>query len=387
MDTETGRWKFAAVGIDGEGPPPSEAARKRAAVELIRAEEQTLRRTARRYSSCEDDADDAYQRALEILLTKAPTTDQRQLIKWMQTVTKHEAFAVRKQRERILHSPPPGADAQQDWLDLIPAVGDGPEVLAERHDKVARCREALKTLKPGELHALTLLAQGYSYEEIGNRTGWSYTGGIQHRPPTTVQVRIDRTEPGIAFTNAQDPNDPELLKAVVSDGLSGAATGQIEFHRAGSSDAFTSLPTDLVGSTLEARWPSDDYPAGEYEFRAVATDAAGNAARSSARSDGTQMVLPNPLKVPTAVRVKFGKPVGRISGTKTRTTAYGKATRISGRLTAGLGSPLTGELVTVTERFNAGSTRRLRATRVRTDARGLFAANLLPGPSRAVSVT
>ena len=50
----------------------SEAARKRVAIEMVALYEAALRRTARRYSLCADDADDAYQRALEIALTKAP---------------------------------------------------------------------------------------------------------------------------------------------------------------------------------------------------------------------------------------------------------------------------------------------------------------------------
>ena len=81
------------------------ASRSRAATELIRRHERTLRRTARRYSLCADDAEDAFQRALEILLTKAPTSDQRDLVRWMQTVTKHEALAVRRNRERSFGTP------------------------------------------------------------------------------------------------------------------------------------------------------------------------------------------------------------------------------------------------------------------------------------------
>ena len=59
--------------------------------------------TARRYSATPEDAEDAYQRGLEILLTKAPTTDEAELVPWLRTVVKHEAFALRRQRER--HSP------------------------------------------------------------------------------------------------------------------------------------------------------------------------------------------------------------------------------------------------------------------------------------------
>ena len=80
--------------------------RKRAAVETYARNEAALRRTARRYSLCADDAEEALQRALEILLTKAPSEDPRELIRWTQTVVKHEALAVRRERERILAGRP-----------------------------------------------------------------------------------------------------------------------------------------------------------------------------------------------------------------------------------------------------------------------------------------
>jgi RNA polymerase sigma factor (sigma-70 family) len=155
-----------------------EATRKRAASELVARHEGALRRTAQRYSLCADDADDAYQRALEILLTKAPTGDMRELIRWMQTVTKHEALAVRNNRERLLGRPaaPPGGNSEgEDWVALIPTQADGPPERAERREAIARSREALQALKPQELRALTLLAEGYSYTEIGEITGFSQT--------------------------------------------------------------------------------------------------------------------------------------------------------------------------------------------------------------------
>jgi RNA polymerase sigma factor (sigma-70 family) len=150
------------------------AARKRVAVETYARNETTLRRTARRYSLCEDDADEALQRALEILLRKAPGTDPLHLVKYMQKVIKHEALAIRSERERILASPlPPGEDG--DWVSLLPSSSDGPAEKVERREAVARSREALQALKPQELRALTLLAEGYSYVEIGEITGFSRT--------------------------------------------------------------------------------------------------------------------------------------------------------------------------------------------------------------------
>jgi RNA polymerase sigma factor (sigma-70 family) len=146
-------------------------------VETYVRNEGALRRTARRYSLCADDAEDALQRGLEILLKKAPSEDPRELIRWTQTVVKHEALAVRRERERILSgpaavTPEPG---KEDWVALIPAPGDGPPEQAERREAIARSREALRALKPQELRALTLLAEGYSYQEIGEITGYSRT--------------------------------------------------------------------------------------------------------------------------------------------------------------------------------------------------------------------
>lgn len=156
----------------------SAEARKDAALRLIDSHDSVFRRTARRYSICAEDAEDAYQRALEILLTKAPPIDGDALVRWMQVVTKREALAVRRQRERLLNGPRPrsqGGD-DRDPLDSIASESPQPTDRAESRERVARSGEALRALKPQEIRALTLKAQGYSYREIGEITGWSYTG-------------------------------------------------------------------------------------------------------------------------------------------------------------------------------------------------------------------
>ena len=154
----------------------SAEARKDAALRLIDSHDSVFRRTARRYSICADDAEDAYQRALEILLTKAPPIDGDALVRWMQVVTKREALAVRRQRERLLSGPrAPGGDEDRDPLESIASESPQPTDQAESRERVARSGEALRALKPQEIRALTLKAQGYSYKEIGEITGWSYT--------------------------------------------------------------------------------------------------------------------------------------------------------------------------------------------------------------------
>lgn len=151
--------------------------RQEAAVDLISRHERTLRRTASRYSICADDAEDAYQRSLEILLTKAPPITGESLIRWMQTVTKREALGVRRQRVRLVGTPPPRSDDSEiyDPLEAVAFEGPQPDERVERVERVRRSSEALRALKPQEVRALILKAEGYSYREIQEITGWTYT--------------------------------------------------------------------------------------------------------------------------------------------------------------------------------------------------------------------
>lgn len=161
--------------LDRRARGAAEAVRRRAAVELIEQHGTALRRAARRYSLCAADADDAYQRTLEIVLVKAPLERGRDLLAWSKTVVKHEALAIRRNRERLLGTPPPPSEADRDPVAGIPSGEDGPEERLERHEEIARSREALRALKPAELRALTLLGEGYTYAEIGEITGFSRT--------------------------------------------------------------------------------------------------------------------------------------------------------------------------------------------------------------------
>jgi RNA polymerase sigma factor (sigma-70 family) len=124
--------------------------------------------TARRYSICTDDAHDAYQRAVEIFLKRAHRLDRDGALPWLRTVVKHEALAVRAARQRLL-----GGEIDFDARENREAAT--PEERAADADAVTRSAEALQRLKPQEVRALLLKAQGHSYKEIGELTGWSYT--------------------------------------------------------------------------------------------------------------------------------------------------------------------------------------------------------------------
>jgi RNA polymerase sigma factor (sigma-70 family) len=148
------------------------ASSRRDALAQLASWEAALRRTARRYSLCADDAEDAYQRAVEILLTKSLPVDPGHLAAWMQVVTRREALAVRRSRERLLG---PRGDDHGDSLDRIVCGRPDPQEWLERREQVTDAVRLLSELKPHERLALVLQAHGYSYAEICTICGWTYT--------------------------------------------------------------------------------------------------------------------------------------------------------------------------------------------------------------------
>jgi RNA polymerase sigma factor (sigma-70 family) len=138
-------------------------------LDLIAAHADSLLRTARRYSLCAEDAQDAYQRGLEILLRHAGRLDADRAGGWLHTVVKHEAIAINRMRSRSVE----GRDIDFDAIETRTSPSPEDRVLA--FEQVSRSAEALQRLKPQEVRALWLKAAGNSYQEICDATGWSYT--------------------------------------------------------------------------------------------------------------------------------------------------------------------------------------------------------------------
>jgi hypothetical protein len=181
-------------------------------------------------------------------------------------------------------------------------------------------------------------------------------------------IRIDEDPPTVAFAAAQDPAEPERIEAFVADSLSGPSReqGSIAVRPAGTGARFEPLPTQMAGEKLVARWDSDSYPPGRYEFLATAFDAAGNAGSGTSRAWGSRMVLANPLK--TQVKLVAG-----LSGLRFTGSLRGGAT--------------AGQEIAVTETFASGSKPSQRTSLVRTRADGGFSIRLGSGPSRQVVAT
>src|SRR5204863_8485644 len=123
-------------------PRPSRREVDPATLRLVERHGAQILATARRYSATLEDAEDAYQRGLEILLTKAPTTDETELVPWLKTAVKHEAYAIRRQRERAAPTTDDGELGERPGTDA--ATHDQ----AERYDRPRLAAYARRVLKP-----------------------------------------------------------------------------------------------------------------------------------------------------------------------------------------------------------------------------------------------
>ena len=106
---------------------------------------------------------------MEIYVRRLDSIDPRTEFAWLKVVIRHEAMAIK--RARVVASPL----EENDLAERLPAPGAAVDERVERDERVARSLEALARIKPDERTALLLKAEGFSYHEIGERLGWTYT--------------------------------------------------------------------------------------------------------------------------------------------------------------------------------------------------------------------
>lgn len=203
-----------------------------------------------------------------------------------------------------------------------------------------------------------------------------------------VPLRFDDLKPEVAFA---DGEPGERLTATVADPHSGPAGGQILYRRVDAA-AWTELPTRLLpgegGATLSA--PMPELGAGTFVFRADAADAAGNAASTTLRADGTQMAIRRvpPPHAPRPPRSK-SRLFARLRGGHgdSLTVPFAAPALLSGRLTrAADGAGIGGREIRVVSRPSRGALLPAAVATARTGEAGGFELKLPPGPSRRVNV-
>ena len=116
---------------------------------------------------------------------------------------------------------------------------------------------------------------------------------------STVHMRYDPLGPNLTF-EPSDPGDPLRVAITASDKHSGVGSGEIEIRRVGTS-AWHGIDTKLSSPGLIAYVDDERFRNGVYEFRAHATDRAGNEA-SIGPKDAGAATLRLPVRATTRLR-------------------------------------------------------------------------------------
>lgn len=228
--------------------------------EFVERHGAVILRAARRFSASPVDAEDAYQRALEILITKAPDLPDEELKAWTLTVVRNEALGQRRKQRWISNR------SIEELAESLGADDGSPEELLLDLEIHEQSREALKRLNPDQIRCLVLRADGFGYPEICEITGFTYakvnrclsegrsalrgklaligSGAECRRLEPVLSMIVD----GAADAAAQRDAGVHL------DGCLGCRTTLAEFRDA-ASKVRVLLPVGLLGQSRDA-WTS-----------------------------------------------------------------------------------------------------------------------------------
>lgn len=152
-----------------DDPTPTPDERRRAVCDAMSAAPGLIR-YATRFTRSLADAEDAYQRAMEIALTRAPTTEPDRFMAWLRVVLRNEALALSGIRRR--EGPLPDEDAAEA-AHLIPDGRQPAELRAQWRERYLIVGDALGRLTEAQRACVLLQASGASYAAIERITGFS----------------------------------------------------------------------------------------------------------------------------------------------------------------------------------------------------------------------
>jgi RNA polymerase sigma factor (sigma-70 family) len=145
------------------------------AEQLYRERRRYLLRIATRNAASEADAEEAVQDAFLAFVCEYDPASGAPPLAWMTLVTKRRCWRLRDAAHldrRVFALPQTTHEEPTGLIDRRPA---DPRPPCERHADRAEARARLADLKPDERRTLVLLAAGYTYQEVGGITGWTYT--------------------------------------------------------------------------------------------------------------------------------------------------------------------------------------------------------------------
>ena len=238
---------------------------RRHAVCLAMAWAPSLVRFAARYTHSLEDAEDAYQRAMEIALTSAPVTDPDKLLTWLHTVIRREAAELARIRRREQPVPAEDLDVAVTARSAQPT---SPDAIVEWRERYRGLQDAWTALSDEQRVCLLLRSRGVTRPEIQELTGFSLRK--VHR--AIAEGRASLTAWEVRMASGQEcASVRELIDTVLDGESSGRDRRVLSRHinhcpacRAAYRDQRDQLrllgslvPTVLIGAELVQSAPAD----------------------------------------------------------------------------------------------------------------------------------
>jgi hypothetical protein len=258
-------------------------------------------------------------------------------------VVKHEALAVRRQRERAA-----AAGSAEDVEAFSPERADNPAERASGSERNRRAAEALTYLKAAEVRCMLLKALGFSYEEIAQRTGFSFTKVnrsltegrrtfLQRFDRLSAGAGCDELQPLLSAASDRECSPPDRSRLEAHLAACGSCRATLRMYRDAPARLAELLPPAVLLPVLErAGWwtrLAGWFDAGPAErASSLAQKLHGNAEMLSAKKAAAVMASTAALAGGTAVEQHVTHPHSRPSTQahkpkhERRTTAASPAT-------------------------------------------------------------
>lgn len=182
-----------------------------------------LIRFAARFTYSIEDAEDAYQRAMEIALTHAPVTEPTAFTSWLHTVIRREAQQIVEVRMRE-------APVQVSELEEALAAEEGPiqpDAVLEWRERYHAVQDAILGLPDRERVCLMMQSAGMSHEEIQEFTG--YSDRQVRRAIEEGRSRLNGWEVRLRSGKACEPM-PDLIDRSLDDSATGRERRALSRH-------------------------------------------------------------------------------------------------------------------------------------------------------------
>jgi hypothetical protein len=210
-------------------------------------------------------------------------------------------------------------------------------------------------------------------------------GNADARTAVGTTLRFDNEPPRLSFRD-QVANDPARLTVSAHDAIAGIKDVEVEARRRGS-DAWTSLATRGSGDEYTAFMNDEELPAGLYDLRARAVDAAGNERTTMERSSGQVATVRLPVRLGASLEV--GRASRRCTRGRCRTVLsrapslrFGQRARLTGQLSIERRRSTASRRIAVWRKLELSGAPWKHVGSVRTSPRGRFRYTVPAGPAR-----